>query len=143
MIRDIGHGACCDHCAATGGSCATKPKLGWAVSRIPRYRRLGTLTCDQDGNCYDSATGTYSTPQSGGLTLAQVQAAAGAGECAYGTDASGNCLPGTMPLPARSAASPFSSFSSFSTWLTQNSAAIVAAGALVGIFAVVGGKRSR
>jgi hypothetical protein len=37
-------GSCCAACAATGGSCG-----GY----------LGAVNCDQDGNCYDDSTGTY------------------------------------------------------------------------------------
>jgi hypothetical protein len=145
MIHNL-KGACCDHCAETGGSCgghpgSAAPRMGWALSPIPRIysrRALGTLNCDADGNCYDTSTGTYTTPASGGLTLAQVQAGATVGSCAYGTDANGNCLPGTMPL-----APPSSTFSTLGSWLTSNSTALVALAALVGIAATFGGGRRR
>lgn len=56
---------------------------------------LRAVTCDQDGNCYDDSTGSYSA---GPVTLADVQASAGQGDCVYGTDASGSCLPGSTSL---------------------------------------------
>jgi hypothetical protein len=34
-------GDCCDSCRAS---------------------KMGTVTCDSDGNCYDDSTGTYTTP---------------------------------------------------------------------------------
>lgn len=56
-------GGCCDSC---GGH--TGPPLGAAVDHvheIPSSRNvalrsaLGSINCDQDGNCYDDSTGTY------------------------------------------------------------------------------------
>lgn len=85
-------------------------------------RNLGDVQCDSDGNCYDTGgqlvtspsqtaagdsaflmTGAPLTP----LQLAQQQASQG--DCAYGADFSGGCLPmpaGGMPSPASSPANP-------------------------------------
>jgi hypothetical protein len=59
---------------------------------------LHDVNCDADGNCYDTSTGTY-TPAAPTISLSDLQASATPGDCAYGVDASGNCLPGTMTLP--------------------------------------------
>jgi len=139
--------ACCDHCAETGGSCgghdhggpAPVFRLGNVALPIRRRRRahVGQLQCDPDGNCYDPSTGVYTTPSSGQITLAQVQASATTGTCAYGMDANGNCLPGQTTLPATST----SAFSGAQSWLTQNSTVLVSLAALVGILATVGGRK--
>jgi len=65
---------------------------------------LGQLECDEDGNCYDSSTGTY-TPAPVNVSLSDLQSSAVQGDCAYGMDASGNCLPGTTPLATVAAGS--------------------------------------
>src|ERR1700723_964931 len=53
---------CCDECSHTG------PPIGAPevhVHQIPSERNsalrasLGTVNCDQDGNCYDDSTGVY------------------------------------------------------------------------------------
>lgn len=58
--------------------------------------RLGQVSCDEDGNCYDADTGDY-TPAP--ISLADVQGSATQGDCAYGMDAAGNCLGGSTALP--------------------------------------------
>lgn len=137
--------ACCDHCASgSGGSCGShshggppKPRMGWAVSRMPQQRRaLGQVSCDQDGNCYNADTGVY-TP--GPISLAAIQASATQGSCAFGTDAAGNCLPGTLNLTPGST----SSVNSVTSWLTANSTPLIALAAVVGIAATLGGGRRR
>ena len=48
---------------------------------------MGTLQCDTDGNCYDDGTNV-----TGNLTLDEINASAGPGDCAYGSNGAG-CNP--------------------------------------------------
>jgi hypothetical protein len=65
---------CCSQCAEHGGSCSerqTGPPIGPAPvhthgylgsirdSEVSPYGRIGDVSCDPDGNCYDSSTGIY------------------------------------------------------------------------------------
>lgn len=80
-------------------------RRGPSVRNSSLRRALGDVSCDTDGNCYDDSTGVYSTPQSP-LSLSDVQQSATQGDCAYGVDAAGNCLPGQTTLTLNPAAGP-------------------------------------
>lgn len=66
---------CCDECGTHTGPPIGAPSSH--VHRIPSDRNatlrasLGTVNCDQDGNCYDDSTGTYTpAPVTGAGTAA-------------------------------------------------------------------------
>ena len=118
-------GSCCSSCAAK----QTGPPIGPAHTHTHGCGgcgggALGDVACDQDGNCYDTDSGTLLTSPAMTASLNP-----------------NYIMSGPNPTPAQIAAGMPSVTSTASNWLSQNATTLSALAAVAAILAFAVGRR--